>query len=437
MTTESVAIFSIELLRCGACASSGAVATFANAEGLAVSSPMQSATGQSGTRFEALDGLRALAMLAVFGYHFGLGIFSVMEWHDIGYRIVPNLDVGVEIFFVLSGFLIFRPFAAANLQSGPRPVLRHYFIRRALRIYPAYWVALTAFLLFDEVRIHGGVGAYLAHYALLHTYRPQSLGNAFDGIGPSWSLVVEVSFYAVVPFIAWLLRCVSQGGHLAALAALWLGGLAVRYITVDHPMNGTWHGYLKSFVGVLPMAMAALAPGMMLAVLTVREHARLARGAQRLWPYWLVALGLFGVLMWKAPTGVFDPFRHEGSPQSRWHTMVTPLIAILLVGPVVLGPPRIGVVRALLRSRVAVWLGTVSFGAYLWHHPLLLDSKKSFGDHVRLPVQWLLHRPVVAALGIGFLFLIATFICAGISWYAVERPMQSLGRRLTRPVRAP
>ena len=378
----------------------------------------------------ALDGMRALAMLAVFSYHFGLPVKPMMAWHGLGYRVIPNLDLGVEIFFVLSGFLIFRPFAAANLAGAPRPALRSYFIRRATRIYPAYWVALTMFLVTHEVRIRGGFRSYLAHYALVHTYRPENLLTANEGLGPAWSLVVEVSFYAVVPVLGFALRRFMRRGHLVALGALTIGGFVTRFVTVDHPLNGMWHGYLKSFVGVLPLASAALAPGMMLAVISVTDAGRVRELLQRAWVFWSGAAVLFGLLMWKDHTNVFWPFRISGSSGERWHGVLAPLVAVALVAPIALAPNAPGAIRSLLRSRPVVWIGMVSFGAYLWHHPIILDSKKT-GDHFRLSVSVLAHHSILYSLMVFALFLGVTLILAGLSWYGVERPIVAFARRVT------
>ena len=109
-------------------------------------------------RFPGLDGLRALAMLSVFLFHAWLPVPRMIftTWHPLpgvtwrGNSLVANLNTGVAIFFALSGFLIYRPFAAAHIEDRCRPDVVRYARRRALRIYPAYWLAFFVFLASGE-----------------------------------------------------------------------------------------------------------------------------------------------------------------------------------------------------------------------------------------------------------------------------------------------
>ena len=163
------------------------------ADGNAPTSPAPAEPG----RFDQLDGLRALAFLTVFGYHFGLPLRPILEWGGLGYRIVPNLDLGVEIFFVLSGFLIFRPFAAANLRDRARPAAHDYAIRRVLRIYPAYWVIF---------------------FALLALHEP---GSALErALGADRKGKVSLACYIVALSLAFIVPWVSVG-LFVAVALLW------------------------------------------------------------------------------------------------------------------------------------------------------------------------------------------------------------------------
>jgi peptidoglycan/LPS O-acetylase OafA/YrhL len=92
-------------------------------------------------RFPLIDGVRAIAALTIFAFHvfFHLGLLNT----DLLSRYLGNLNVGVPIFFVVSGFLIYRPFVAKRFAQEPSPETEPYAIRRALRIVPAYWVALV------------------------------------------------------------------------------------------------------------------------------------------------------------------------------------------------------------------------------------------------------------------------------------------------------
>ena len=126
---------------------------------------------------------------------------------------MQDLAYGVILFFTLSGFLLYRPFAAAILRGDPLPSLRRYLLNRALRILPAYWV-----ILFFSAMVLGSVlfwdsSGNLANGRLLdlglipraafflQDYFPSTL---LLGIGPAWSLAVEVVFYCALPMLALL-----------------------------------------------------------------------------------------------------------------------------------------------------------------------------------------------------------------------------------------
>jgi peptidoglycan/LPS O-acetylase OafA/YrhL len=378
-------------------------------------------------RFAHLDGLRALAMLSVFGYHFGLPLIPILKWGNVGYRIVPNLDLGVEIFFVLSGFLIFRPFAAANLRRSREPEIRAYAIRRFLRIYPVYWVIFFALLSVHEIQMNGGLLHYGSHLALVQQYFTDAANDMFDGIQQAWTLVVEVSFYALVPVLGLLLRRLDVRGHLMVLGGLTAFGYVMRVYTVESPIPGA----LGRIIGVLPLAMAALAPGMILAVLSLCDVPRLRQVASRTGAWWLVAVAAFAVLMATGAGSARYAVRSVTSNAELWHRMLTPVIAVCVVAPCVLAPAvRGGLIRRTLAHPVAVWIGTVSYSAYLWHQSLLLDSHQ-YGDHFRLSVKAMAHKSVPYCLGLGAFVLAAVLALSAITYYLVERPAMALGRRLT------
>ena len=258
----------------------------------------------SHVEFPALDGLRALAVTAVFIYHAALGSKTLTE-HAAD--VVVHFDTGVQIFFVLSGFLIYRPFAAAHLAGRRVGMVQSYARRRAMRIYPAYWLALGVLLLIGTVTVANG-WMLLANLTLTQTY----FERFPQGLPQAWSLVVEVSFYVFVPLFAVLVRAVGArvgawraeiGGALMCIA---LGYLAVWAQTLEPPLA----------LQVLPPALATLGAGMLLAVLTLSApHAprlvpTLQRWAQRVWPWWIGAGLFFG---WQVARryGYFDLTRQQ------------------------------------------------------------------------------------------------------------------------------
>jgi len=388
-------------------------------------------------RLRRIEGLRALAAGLVVYYHVqravglthpGIVPAWLVPWNE---RLGP---FGVGIFFVLSGFLLYRPFVQADLAGTPPPALGHYFLRRFTRIYPAYWVALAAlFFVVGPSQLHS-FSDWAVFFGLFQNYRN---GSMLRGLGVAWTLVIEVSFYVTLPLIAAALRSrpgTSPGRRLARQ----LGGLAVMYATGVlvrtyaywykptfrvrtgafqpqwYPEN-TLLGYLDWF-----------AVGMLLAVGAVwwqhreRMPGALAWCRDRVWPAWLVAVGLYGAL-----THWLD-FPRPGSPWPYGVAMVVlttfPWLAGLVVAPIVLAPEGRGWARRALGTRIVVAVGTISYGIYLWHLVVNLQVLHWISAGT-LPRSAVLHAGIV---------VVATLVLAAASYVIVERPFMAWSARAGR-----
>jgi peptidoglycan/LPS O-acetylase OafA/YrhL len=181
-------------------------------EAIAPSAPVQ-----SGSRLAGVEGLRALAATSILIYHCWLYSAPGGEQVSLGLLsrfVFRHLPAGVLLFFTLSGFLLYRPLAAAVLRQAPLPSVRRYLRNRALRIFPAYLLVLVVIgVLLPAAltgsassggqlgRLAGDPGVLLANAALLQNYFPGSMDT---GIGPAWSLAVELVFYLILPLLGWL-----------------------------------------------------------------------------------------------------------------------------------------------------------------------------------------------------------------------------------------
>ena len=153
---------------------------------------------RAGGRFPCFDGLRAVAALCVFTFHF-VGLSNPTWLRGNVNALVSRLgQQGVGMFFVISGFLLYRPFVDAAFHGVPSPPLVPFWLRRFVRIFPAYWFALTAFIYFFGFLSVHGFANFVTYYGLLQNYRG---GYALFGLGIAWTLVVEVSFYVALPLI--------------------------------------------------------------------------------------------------------------------------------------------------------------------------------------------------------------------------------------------
>ena len=165
-------------------------------------------------RNHALDGLRGLAALGVLTLH--VWMFTVQGAHgrdELVSLLTGELRLGVVLFFVLSGYLLAGPWVASALDDRPTPRLGRFAVKRAARIVPAYWVAMIGsfWLLAGSGHDYEVSAGQLPLFAAFGQNYVASAAGRLDP--PMWSLVVEVSFYAVLPLAGWLLvRCARGGG---------------------------------------------------------------------------------------------------------------------------------------------------------------------------------------------------------------------------------
>ncbi|TFV45960.1 acyltransferase [Blastococcus sp. TF02A-35] len=321
--------------------------------------------------FPALDGMRVLAATAVVLTH--AAFWTGTDLSAPADRALARLDVGVAIFFVLSGFLLGRPFFEAAVEGRPAPRAAAYLWRRALRILPAYWVAVALALAFLPGNADATAGDWARHLLLLQIYDDRPDGEALTHL---WSMCTEVSFYLVLPWLAaGLLRLAGRTWRPERLLA-GLGGLAL--------LSWLWVALawqLQSFGSTLhlwlPAHLGWFAGGMALAVLTVSDPGwpvlRVARElASSLWTCWALAAALFWFACspFAGPLGLDSPTWVEAVVKNALYLG----IGVLLVGPLVLRARPHGATGLLMSGPPARALAEVSYGLFLFHMPVLVSA---------------------------------------------------------------
>ncbi len=373
-------------------------------------------------RFPLVDGLRAIAAMSVVVFHIAGATFFTLSHPFGGYA--ARLNVGVTLFFVISGFLLYRPYLAARFGGPPAPRLREYARRRALRILPAYWVALLVLGLAADLAFNGHVWVYAL---LLQGYR---LEWVLGGIGPAWSLSIEVAFYAALPLFALVLARLERGRPRATmiriegtgLALVYVGALAVRTLAF-HAAGGqaalhtTLLGTADWFAGGMALALASV-------VLQDRERSStLARIViDRPWLPWTLAGVLFFIVSTRL--GIQNGFIPVYTGR-QWlaQQVLFGLIGVLVAAPAIFSGERRGVVRGLLGHRLVAWIGLISYGVFLWHDPVLVTWVR---PHT---IGW--AHPFFGTLAVTMPVAIAF---GAASYYVVERPALRLkDRRSRRP----
>ena len=362
--------------------------------------------------FPGLDGARAIAATAVVGTH--AGFWAGDYTPDNTGRALAQLNVGVTVFFVLSGFLLSRPLflAAAQGRPGPRPAA--YLWRRALRILPPYWLMVVGAFLLLPGRPPADAGSWLRHLTLTQVY---GLGWLDGDLTHTWSLSTEVAFYLLLPLLAAGLIRVAGGPRWRP--ARLLGSLAVLAVLGVVWLTALWDARLSvaPFDLWLPAYAGWFGAGMAMAVLSVSAPGwRPVRLAGQLGSSLATCWAGAAVLFWLTCTPLV------GTPGQGWTTagqaaaanLLHLGTATLLVWPLVFGDQTAGWARRVLTSRPVVFLGEISYGMFLVHVPLLvagyalLDRPTFTGDLVVVfTATWL----AAAALG-------------ALSYVLVERPLR-------------
>ncbi len=374
-------------------------------------------------RFPLFEGLRAIAVMGVVVVH--SAVFGGALGSSVGGRLLAHLNIGVTVFFLISGFLLYRPFIAHRGGGAAPPRVPLYAKRRLLRIYPAYWLVLSVLIVVPGLAATSG--HWWAQYGLLHTLPfadSTGCGAAFEcGLSQTWSLVVEVTFYAALPLYvvaaAWLTRGLSVAGwmrvELLLLAALSAISVTVHMILLDAPTTSWWGGTVIGYVFWFALGM-----GLAVASVALERRERQPRvvrllGSRPLVP-WLGALAAYVLLsLWLAPT----PFITADDQQLVSHLSFGAIAALLLL-PAVFGDRSGGLPRRFLANPVVAWLGLISYGIFLWHYVIAYHLGFGGAD---------------AGFGVVLVGTVAISIaCAAVSYYLVERPLLRLKYRRLRDV---
>src|SRR5207248_571350 len=158
-------------------------------------------------------GYRGVAASAVLVFHVSV-LGGLMAHPTLGAFLARLGNYGVTVFFLISGLVLYLPFVNADFHGAPHGNWRNFLWRRFLRIYPAYWVAITV-LFFVLGRPHpGSLTSLISTYSLFDNYW-RGVGQG-GGLIIAWTLTIEVSFYLVLPLLAFALRSFArrvQGGR--------------------------------------------------------------------------------------------------------------------------------------------------------------------------------------------------------------------------------
>lgn len=375
--------------------------------------------------------------MAVLVHHVSLRTQIRSEVGDWSY-FADKLQHGLTLFFVLSGFLLFRPFVSAVLDGRSLPSFKRYAINRFLRIWPVYAVILIIIgVIFDAAYRFGSPSTspddnlgrlspltFLADILLVQTYIP---GTISTGIGPAWSLTAEIAFYAVLPLLALgsvylarkLPRVVAVSAAPAVLivvgvgTTLWLKSWRSG-LTEGRGLSFEWGQNLSSVVARSLLGQADLfAYGMIAAIIVCVLQ---KRGVVSI-PAWVKgAVGLLAVAIVVFALNV---------PIAPFTTSTMAIAAATLLLTVAL-PSANHERHGNVLARILEWLpfrylGLISYSIYLWHNPVLwwLKDRGLLVDGDNKGV--LLNIAIVSVI---------TILLSSATYFLVERPAMNLRTRI-------
>ena len=346
------------------------------------------------SRLQSIQALRFAAALAVIFYHLGYLLYDGAPFIDAIRPIISSGYAGVDVFFVISGFIIFMVSTKIDWSQGALPAALDFGFRRVTRVYPLYWVC---FLVVTALVIAGAPQLVGREWSLDNWIADAFLFSLDNKLVPvAWTLTYEIYFYAC--FSAALLF--GPRFYLPALC-VWVAGsvaaIGLNYALPSGVADGSWRTAVWSNALVLEFVM-----GMAAAALIARGHRRGAWLA-------LVAAVLFFVIGHLAPYG---------------YRAVT-------FGPgaalIVYGLASLEMQGRLVSMRYVAWLGDASYSLYLWQEIPLYFA--------RFALDQLGWRQVLGGAPSALAMIAACILVSLLRYRFIERPVIAASRR--RRVQAP
>jgi peptidoglycan/LPS O-acetylase OafA/YrhL len=364
---------------------------------------------------KSLDGIRAIAMLMVIFFHY---ISSPLHYHAFGgmgiyiCRATDWMWSGVDLFFVLSGFLIGRILITSRSEKD---FLKTFYLRRVYRIFPPYYLALFIFRILPEAinwdklePLRNNVNPLYSYLFFIQNFSMARLGFGNELLSVAWSLAVEEQFYLIFPFIILLIKpnqlpLYCLGGILLApgIRAIFGGilGETAAYVLLPSRMDGLLMGVLISYL-YLEGHLHRLSP----------PHIR---------QFWQVTVFVFASLMAMV---AFTKINALGGVYNHSHyTLLYGLVIVIALLDK-------GWVSQFLSYKVFGLLAKISYTSYLVHDPInSLLHKVILNRDIRI-----FHVDDLMVTGLSFC---TTLLFSALSYHFIEKPILSLAPKMKTPVK--
>ena len=360
----------------------------------------------SGRFIPEIDGLRFVAIMAVILFHLGINLSSrnVTDYDfdspsSVTRTFLHSGDFGVQLFFIVSGFVLALPFARHHLRDGPKVGLKAYFLRRVTRLEPPYFIAMIGIFVFLVV-VHGHSPTRLFPHLVASLFYVHDLVYGTDSLvnNVAWSLEVEIQFYLLVP----LLTLVFAIRHALQRRAVMIAAIVV--LSIVGPIVAGQSSHLEN--SILRFSQYFLI-GFLLADLWTSEQLRPARRSA--WWDVVVAACIPLVIMLHTGTGLANWFPGPADGGNKLSLVLLPWLCFAAY----LGAFRGVVANAVLTNRWIVTVGGMCYSIYLLHNVFLnnvLGATKSIaptGSYtVNIALQAVVMVPLIVVVSTVFFVLI-------------------------------
>lgn len=372
--------------------------------------------------FASADVLRTSAILAVFIHHSAK--ISILTFHGGVHDLTFLGTWGVDCFFVLTGYLLSRPYLTSIINNEPLPSVKYFLTRRFLRIYPLYFVCLIASSV--DLTLTGvppTLGDIITHVFMIHNFSPSTIVSIN---GPLWTMALDAQFYVLLPLVAVVLHVILRGqNRTTRINVIWLAIGATVLVSILERLIVTSVFLRQSPVplesfslethNIVGMA-SEFALGIAFAQLTSQWSLKGSVTAQI-----LVALGVIPVLTIVA----------NAMESLNMHRFIQTAVSITFrdllggcVGLMILWILMTLEWPLMRRWMASVWMQTsasLAYGIYLFHYPILQHVSRGFGTRLG-------SAPMITA-AIGVLALAISILVAIVVHRLIERPFLNLRER--------
>lgn len=354
-----------------------------------------------------LDGLRCIAVLLVLVDHWSTAVNTI-----------PFGPLGVTIFFVLSGFLITRILLVSKekykeTEGGLRKYWTKFFIRRTLRIFPVYYLSLFVLFIFNIPPVREKLIWCVLYATNVYIAVHQQWLGVIDHL---WSLAVEEQYYLFFPFLIFFIPRRYLVHSLVGFIVLSIGLRAYFYYA--------GYDWVVAYVST-PACLDSFGLGGLLA------YGQLYKGetfkkivSNTLWIW-------FGLILWIVNVYWAKTYiETHNAANVIWERLTGSLFAVFLIGKGIVGYK--GVMKSILESPIALYLGKISYGLYVYHN-FVYNHYHTPSSYPTLRILNKIYSFFPAFRGIMVFeiiyFFLLTVIVATISWYLIEKPINSLKER--------